>query len=130
MTKKNLMAIGYGLGALSFAAVGAMLGDQSTLLAADVGTISNTVRQNFGGIVDLISGGSYIIGLASGIQAALKFKAHNENPQQVKLSQPVVYLAVCGALLALPTFITTGSETLFGNGSGNTTRIDGNGLGR
>jgi hypothetical protein len=57
-----------------------------------------------------------LAGAAFGIQSALKFKAHNENPQQVKLSQPMTYAIVAGALLSLPTFLTTGADTMFSGG--------------
>jgi intracellular multiplication protein IcmD len=130
MKKQTLIAAAYGVGALGFAALGALIGDHGTLLGVDAQTMATTVRGNFGSIADLLGGGAYLAGAAFGIQAALKFKAHNENPQQVKLSQPLTYAVVAGALLALPTWLTTGSDTMFGVGGGTATSINGNSLGR
>ena len=117
IAKNKKIALAYGLGALGLSALGFALGDASALsMAVDAAAVANQVRSNFQGIADLMSGGAYLAGAAFGIQAALKFKAHNENPQQVKLSQPMTYAIVAGALLSLPTFLTTGSDTMFSGG--------------
>ena len=130
MQKKNIMAVAYGVGALALTAVGVLLGDHATILGVDAAGISNTVRNNFGAIADLLGGGSYLAGAGFGIQSALKFKAHADDNRQNNIVKPIAYAGVAGALLALPTFLTTGSDTLFGQGSGDATSIDGNGLGR
>jgi hypothetical protein len=131
MQTNTLSAIGFAIGAVAFGALGAVFGDHGLMMGVDAASVANNIRGNFASIADLLGGGSYLAGAAMGIQSALKFKAHNENPQQVKLSQPMTYAAVAGALLALPTFLTTGSDTMFGQSGGETTRIDGsNQLGR
>jgi hypothetical protein len=130
MQKKNIVGLAYGVGALALTAVGMVMGDASLLLGVDAAAISDNVRGNFGAVADLLGGGAYLAGAGFGIQSALKFKAHNENPQQVKLSQPLTYGVVAGALLALPTFLDTGADTLFTTGGGDKTSIDGNSLGR
>jgi intracellular multiplication protein IcmD len=127
MKKNTLVAIAYGIGAVGCAALGVSLGDASMLLGVDAAGISDNVRGNFGAIADLMGGGAYLAGAGFGIQSA--FKAHNENPQQVKLSQPLTYGVVAGALLALPTFLDTGADTMF-DSAGTATSIDGNSLGR
>lgn len=124
--KKSTCA--YALAALGFCAIGFALGDSPALaLAVDLKTVADQIRSNFQGIADLMSGGSYLAGAAFGIQAALKFKAHNENPQQVKLSQPITYALVAGALLSLPTYLTVGSDVLFQNG-GTKNTVNGGGV--
>ena len=126
MKKNTLIGAAYAVGALGLAAIGAMLGDYSAMQAAvDAKGVADQVKGNFGAIADLMGGGAYLAGAGFGIQAALKFKAHNENPQQVKLSQPLTYAVVAGALLSLPTFLTTGADTMF-NGGGTATKLDGN----
>lgn len=80
------------------------------MLTVNVDTISNAVHYNYGGIVNVMSGVSYIMGLVLVIQATLKFKefkADNENSQQRKWSQALAYLIVCFGFLALPSFIPT-----------------------
>ena len=130
MEKKNIMAIAYGVGALALTAVGVLLGDHATVLGVDAAGISNTIRNNFGAVADLLGGGSYLAGAGFGIQSALKFKAHADDGRQNKVTPAIAYAGVAGALLALPTFLTTGSDTLFGQGASDKTSIDGNGLGR
>lgn len=94
--------------------------------AMNVGAVAQNVSGNFTALADLISGGAYLGGAGLGIQAALKFKAHNENPQQVKLSQPMVYALVAASLLALPSFIGTASDTMWG-GSQQSSQLGGGG---
>jgi hypothetical protein len=129
MKKQTILGLAYGVGACALTAAGVLLGDHGALFGVDVAQMSDSVRGNFGAIADLLGGGAYLGGAGFGIQSALKFKAHNENPQQNPLSKPITYGVVAGALLALPTFLTTGSDTLFNNG-GTATTIDGGQLGR
>jgi intracellular multiplication protein IcmD len=95
--------------------------------AMKIGTVASNVSSNFTALADLISGGAYLGGAGLGIQAALKFKAHNENPQQVKLSQPMVYALVAASLLALPSFIGTASDTLWGDGGASGSKLNSGG---
>ena len=124
MKKQTILGLAYGVGALALSAVGVALGDHGLVLGADAAAVADNVRGNFGALADLLGGGAYLGGAGFGIQSALKFKAHNENPQQNPLSKPITYGVVAGALLALPTFLTTGSDTLFNNG-GQATTING-----
>lgn len=120
--RQQKTALAYGLAALGCSAIGFALGDSPALaMAVDIKDVANQIRSNFQGVADLMSGGAYLAGAAFGIQSALKFKTHNENPQQVKLSQPMTYALVAGALLSLPTFLTIGTDVLFLNGGQKTT---------
>ncbi len=94
--------------------------------AASAGQVADNIRNQFGSIADMIGGASYIMGAGFGVRGALKLKEHNENPSQVKLSQPLTALVVSGALLALPSVMDTGAESTFGNDSKKTSV---NGLG-
>ena len=129
MKKNTILGLAYGAGALALTAVGFMLGDHGAVFGVDAAAVADNVRGNFGALADLLGGGAYLGGAGFGIQSALKFKAHNENPQQNPLSKPITYGVVAGALLALPTFLTTGSDTMFNSG-GQATSINGNNLGR
>ncbi len=80
--------------------------------ALEVSDLADTARGQLGAVADLISSGSYIIGAATGVMSLLKFKEHNENPQQNKISKPITLLAVSGGLLALPSFLTVGQDSL------------------
>jgi hypothetical protein len=79
--------------------------------------VTTTMSNQMAGIVNVISAIAYIVGIALGIKAALKMKEHNETKGQVPLSTPIVLAVVAAVLLALPTFLKTGKEGVFGAGS-------------
>lgn len=99
---------------LGFIALGMFAGVAS---AQGLNTVTTTLSDQMSGIVNVISAVSYIVGIALGIKAALKMKEHNETKGQVPLSTPIVLAVVAAILLALPTFLKTGKEALFGSGS-------------
>ena len=117
--KFPIKSILYALGAVALVAVPGFVD------AKTAGEVAENVGKSFGQLADLIVAGSYLGGAGMGIQAALKFKAHNENAQQVKLSQPIVYSLVAACLLALPSFIQTGTETLWGTNAKSSALVGG-----
>ena len=121
MKKSSITGFAYALGAATLAALPALAG------AETIGDVSGHISGNFAAIADLLSGAAYLAGAALGIQAALKFKEHNANAQQVKLSTPMTYALVAGALLALPSFIGTATDTMWGSGNGKATSLTGGG---
>lgn len=118
------------LSALAYAAGGAALFfiGSDPALAVQFNDVARNLNNQAQGAADLISSGSYLVGAGFGVQAALKFKEHNDNPQQVKLSKPLTYALVAGALLALPTFLSVAPDSAFGGG-GQQNSIHGNVLG-
>ncbi len=80
--------------------------------AVAVADLADSAESQMDSIADLISSGAYIIGAATGVMSLLKFKEHNENPQQSKISKPITLLAVSGGLLALPSFLTVGQDSI------------------
>lgn len=94
-------------------------------LAQDMSSVLQRVKGQMPDVAEILSAFSYIIGIGFGIKAALKFKEYNESKgRDAHLSQPITLIVVAAILLALPTFLTTGRNTIFGNGTTNTT-IDG-----
>lgn len=107
MNKKSAMsALGYAVGSVSLF----LLGTEAAH-AMDFTNLAGNLNSQFQSAADLISGGSYLVGAGMGVQSALKFKEHNENPQQTKLSKPLTYAIVAGALLGLPSFLSVGSDS-------------------
>ena len=105
------------LSAFGGAALVGLVATEPALAAASLGTVAENVTGQFDELANLIGGASYVMGAAFGVRGALKLKEHNENPNAVKLSQPLTSLAVCGALFALPSVMNTGSGTIFGDGA-------------
>jgi intracellular multiplication protein IcmD len=95
--------------------------------AMPLSQVAINLFSNFAALADLISGGAYLAGAGLGFQAAMKFKAHNDNPQQTKLSQPIVYALVAACLLSLPSFIGTFSDSAYGEGATTTSLTTGTG---
>jgi len=109
LNKNILGAIGIG-SLLLVASSGAM--------AQGLNDVTGTLMGQMPGITDVLSAVAYIAGIGFGIKAALKFKEHNETKgQQVPLSAPITLAAVAAMLIALPTFLTTGTEAVFGVGA-------------
>lgn len=99
----------------------------STLAAAatcaggsGIASVACAVYSNLSGIAVLLLGASYIAGMAFGVGAIVKFKAHKENPTQVPLSQGIVLLFVGAALIGIPSVYKLSTKTLFTTGSGYT----------
>lgn len=68
---------------------------------------------NIGSVAKLITGASYVAGLAFSIGAIMKFKAHKDNPTQTPISTPIVLLFVAAALLFIPAIFSSTGVTLF-----------------
>lgn len=106
------------LGGLVAAAIGAVA-FTDVAMARDAADVAKGLFDQLGSMADLVTGGMFLGGLGVGGMSALKFKEHNENPQQVKLSKPVTYALVSAALIGLPTYLKTASSTLNGDGDSN-----------
>lgn len=62
---------------------------------------------------------SYVAGVGFAMAGVLQFKAHKDNPQQVPLSKPIVYICVAALLLFLPSLMSTAGKSVFGQDSSN-----------
>lgn len=97
----------------------------STVFAADnagqsLYTISSRVQSNILSVVKLLIVISYCAGVGFAMAGVLQFKAHKDNPQQVPLSKPMVYICVAAFLLFLPSVMGTAGTTIFGSNPGPT----------
>lgn len=84
-------------------------------------TISGRVQSNVLSVVKLLIVLSYCAGVGFAMAGVLQFKAHKDNPQQVPLSKPMVYLCVAAFLLFLPSLMGTAGSTIFGTSNTGTT---------
>lgn len=87
------------------------------VLAADqsLSDIVSNVQGNIITLGPLLTIVSYIAGVGFAIAGIVKFKAHKDNPTQVALSQPIVYLCVGAGLLFLPSIMSSAGSTVFGS---------------
>lgn len=107
-SKKNIILL--VLGAISFLVVG------SIFAASGIGAVAATAKSNLGALAQLITAGSYVAGMALGVAAIVKFKAHKENPTQTPISGGIALLFVSAALLFIPSVFTSTGGTLFTDG--------------
>jgi len=63
-------------------------------------------------LMTLVLATAFILGIALSGVAVLKFKAHAENPQQVRLQVPIFLTLIGACLVALPGSIDTATETM------------------
>lgn len=92
------------------------IGDVVAQSGQSLSDIVSTVQGNVLTLGPLLTIISYIAGIAFAIAGIVKFKAHKDNPTQVALSQPIVYLAVGAGLLFLPSIMASAGSTVFGQG--------------
>ena len=82
-----------------------------------LGNVASTISESFTNVTLLITGGSYLAGLAFSIGAIMKFKQHKDNPTQIPIGTPISLLFIAAALLFLPSVLSTAGMTMFGSGA-------------
>ncbi len=107
-----LMSIGSVLGLL--------LISLDAAAGTDMGDMASSVTSTFTSIGSMITGGSYIAGLAFSIGAIMKFKQHKDNPTQIPIGTPIALIFIGAALLFLPSILSVTGNTMFGSTGGST----------
>lgn len=102
----------------SLAVLGLTIWGEQALAATaqNLGDIVTNVQDNIITLAPLLTIVAYISGVGFCIAGIVQFKAHKDNPTQVPLSKPMVYLGVGAALLFLPSIMSSAGETVFGGG--------------
>lgn len=104
--------------ALPAAVLGALALGTDSAMAASIGQVAGNIKTSLSGVLELLFTGAYVGGAICGLLAAVKLKAHNDNPQQTPMKTPVILFIVCAILVALPSFLQTSTETVWGSGGG------------
>ncbi len=105
--KKKFAYLAIGL-SLMMVAETAMAGTDT------LGTIVGRVKDEIKGIANLLMIVSFISGVGFTLAGILQFKAHKDNPTQIPLSKPFVYLLVGCSLIFMPAIMQTSGQTVFG----------------
>ena len=102
----------------SFIAIGILLFLCNDLALAAGGKglkdIADGMGEQVQAVASLLIIVAYVAGVGFALAGVVQFKAHKDNPTQVPLSKPIVYLVVGACLLFLPTIISSSGETIFG----------------
>ena len=89
----------------------------SDACATTLGDMASSITATFAKIGLMITGGSYIGGLAFSIGAIMKFKQHKDNPTQIPIGTPIALVFIAAALLFLPSILSVTGNTMFGPGA-------------
>lgn len=111
--KMRLMGLGLALLVASTAASATTLGE-----------IAGNFQTQLGSFANVVIGVLFLAGIVIGGLAAFKFKAHSDNPQQNKITTPIMYAVVAALLIGLPAFLNMAKDTTLGNGA-QSSSIDG-----
>ena len=93
---------------------------------SNIGDVASGLQSQAGNIGDLIGAAAFLLGIALGIIGLLKFRQHAQNPNDpsARLSAAFTLVFVGAALVAIPTTLGVGVNSLFGTGATNVT-VDG-----
>lgn len=91
-----------------------MLWGTEAMAAQQLTDIVSNVQANVQSLAPLLTIAAYVVGVGFCIAGIVQFKAHKDNPAQVPLSKPMVYIGVGAALLFLPTIMESAGESIFG----------------
>lgn len=83
---------------------------------SDLSGVAETLTTNIKSLADLLIIIAYVAGIGFALAGVIQFKAHKDNPAQVPLSKPMVYIAVGAALLFLPSLMSTAGSSIFSEG--------------
>jgi intracellular multiplication protein IcmD len=86
----------------------------SSYAAQTLGSVASAVTGNFAAVTNLITGAAYVGGTGMFLVSIFQFRQHKENPTQVPLSKPMMFLAIAAALVFLPSLIGVSGQTIFG----------------
>lgn len=81
------------------------------------GDIANNFVRSIQGAGSAVTAVCWLAALAMGAVSVFKFKANADNPQQVPLKIPLIYLGVAAGLAAVPEVIGTGIVSIWGGGA-------------
>ena len=81
-----------------------------TTSVGDAASNVNVILEAISGILEVVF---YIAGAAVLVSAAMKFRIHRQNPQQVHISTPITELVLAIVLIALPFVSKLANEHLF-----------------
>lgn len=83
----------------------------------NIAGVAERIQNQLGAIANLVTGVMFLVGIAFGAMAAMKLKAHNEDPRSTKITTPIILGAVSALLLALPAYLTLMKNSVVGDGA-------------
>lgn len=87
----------------------------SITMAADVAELTTSWAASLEGLKKVLVLGATLVGLAGMAAGGIQLKKHGENPQQVPLNRPLIFLASGALLFGLGATSNTLQSTIFGD---------------
>lgn len=85
---------------------------------ATIGGVADRLSSQLDEFANLLTGAMFLVGIGLGAMAALKFKAHNEDPRSTKITTPIVLACVSACLIGLPAYLTYVQNSVVGEDGG------------
>jgi hypothetical protein len=82
--------------------VGGLCFYQFAMAAASIGEMAQHLMGPAIGLAKVIYAICFVCGVGFVLGACIQYKYHRENPQQIRISTPIMLLAIGAALIALP----------------------------
>ena len=82
-----------------------------------LGSVADNMTSTMGSLSQFIQGMSFVIGFGFGVGAIVKYKAHRDNPLQVRVTEPITLLFISLAFLCLGVVLTLAGQSIFGSGA-------------
>ncbi|MBT4963111.1 MAG: type IV secretion protein IcmD [Francisellaceae bacterium] len=99
---------------VAVAAIFAALSSGAAYAVNDLSSIAEQLTTQVKSLAGLLVIVAYVAGIGFALAGVIQFKAHKDNPAQVPLSKPIVYLGVGACLLFLPALMGSAGNTIFG----------------
>jgi Na+-transporting NADH:ubiquinone oxidoreductase subunit NqrE len=93
----------------------------------DLGDVSDNVSDQMADVASFITVLAFVIGVGLTIIGLMKFKEHsrNTNDPSNRIGVAVTFIVAGAMMIALPTLLKSGVETIFGEGAALTNANDG-----
>lgn len=92
--------------------------------ASTFGEMASELTSNLPNIAKLVTGASFLAGLAFAFAAIMKFKQHKDNPTQIPIGTPIAMLFIAVALLFLPALFRAAGTTMGMSSAGSISGIE------
>lgn len=93
-----------------FCYTGNALGALSDADGVGIGQLASILMVPTAGIAKIMTAMAFVVGVGFLMGSIIQYKYHRENPQQVRLSTPILLLVLGFSLLALPFFAQLSSS--------------------
>lgn len=82
-----------------------------------LGSVADNMTSTMGSLSQFVQALSFVVGFGFGVGAIVKYKAHRDNPLQVRVSEPITLFFISLAFICLGLVLTLAGQSIFGSGA-------------